>query len=334
MPNYGMTNDDLLPLIAAVQQTRLAAPSKKPWSPTSDQWADASDWVGIPEGGPPRTWMHLQDFAAWRTARLDLAEAWAGFSGPPTKPVLTGLLLAGELKLLQQASRRWPLRCSISWCQKAFEQLLSAHYDQNAALPMPLALGLADWLVDQSRSNRAPVEAGGHSAWSRLFKSSMGGQEPNREEVLIAWWKRAHALGENANSAYPGERTKETVLFLAVKKEMWDLAEQLLKDGADPNAFVAQKGNALLTAIQKERQGQLTAPHRLLALAYSMLDHGLDWHQANPFPGKATFSALLAPNSVLHRVDEHWHALRKSEALEERLPEIPPPSPGRAKPRF
>lgn len=331
--NGPMNNDDLLPFIGAVQAALRSGPRLKPWQPGPAFWDDPSPWLGIPSGGALRTWMHLKDFSAWQAARRALAQAWSEFSGPPTKPVLTALILAGELELLQEAARRWPLRCSGRWCQTAFEQLLSAHYDEGAALPLPLSLGLADWIVEQARAVRPPLEPGSLRAWASLVRTSRGGQEPDREQVLLAWWHRAHALGEQPLTV-DISAGGNTVLFVAVQKQMWDLAEQLLKDGADPNALVPLKGNALLTALQKERQGQLNESHRLVNLVYCMLDHGLDWHQANPFPGQATFSAFLAPNSVLERIDEHWHALRKSEALEERLPSNPPPSPARPKPRF
>lgn len=323
-----MTSEELLPLIHAVQAKRVAAGGKKPWRPAPDQWADPASCLAIPTGGAPRLWMHLEDFQGWRNARLALADAWPRFSGPPTKPVLLALMEAGELGLLNDASRRWPLRCSGHWCQKAFEQLLSTHYAQNTAFPMPLALGLADWVVERARAHPVPMEP--MEAWSRLLRFSLGAQEEHREQALVAWWGRAHALGESPNRVSLGGNAN-TLLFLAVQKQMWALAERLVRDGANPNALIPQKGNALLTAIQKERAGTLTEPDQLVGLVYCMLDHGLDWQQPNPFPGQARFEKFLAPGSVLSGIDERWRALRRSEALEHQLPET---TPSRFKPRF
>lgn len=331
-----MTHDDLLALIAAVENKRLAAASKKPWCPPPDQWSDPSPWTAIPAGGAPRLWMHLADFNGWRAARQVLAEAWPQYSGPPTKPVLVGLVLAGELELLDDAARRWPLRCSPQWCMTAFDRLLSAHYDQNAGLPLPLSLGLARWLVRRSESFRGPDSGVSLHPWARLLQVGIGGQEPFREQALLGWWGCAKRLGEDPNAFSEHPRTGNTLLFMAIQKQMWDLAEQLVKDGADPNAQIPQKGNALLTALQKERAGQLAEPdrQRLLGLVFCMLEHGLDWQQPFPFPGQPSFERFLAPASILRRADEHWQASKRESRLDEGLPAEAAPSSPRPKPRF
>ncbi len=325
-----MNEQELYPLARAVQDSLVMRPQAMVWRPSVQEWNDPSPWVPIPQGVCPRTWLHLADFEKWRSARLELAAAWPTLRKPPTRELLLQLVRAGELGLLEEASRRWPLRFSLDWCDQAFASVMDASRFDKKRFPLPLALGLGRWVVERAGANPNLTKRDALSVMPGFLMAFSPIPGEPRDAELLAWWKLARALGESPNGVifHSGQ---VSLLFRAVQKEYWAFAKQLVIDGADPSCTSPQRGHALLTAIDKERAGTLTALEEVRDLTFCMLDHGLDWNMKNPFPGQPSFEAYLPPNSVLRHADQQWSAQRRSETMEAALPV--PQRPG-FKPRF
>lgn len=330
MIKRSMNEQELFPLVRAVQNGLAVRPKAVVWRPSVQEWDDPSPWVSIPQGGCPRTWLHLADFEKWRSARLELAAAWPTLRKPPTKEILFQLVRAGELGLLEKASARWPLHFSLDWCDHAFASVLDASRFDERRLPLPLALGLGRWVVERGEANPNLPNRDKLSVMPSFLMAFSPNPDEPRDAELLAWWKLARALGESPNGViyHSGQ---VSLLFRAVQKEYWAFAKQLVLDGADPNCTAPQRGHALLTAIDKERAGTLTALEEMRDLTFCMLDNGLDWNMKNPFPGQPSFEAFLPANSVLRHADQQWRALRRSETMDATLPV---PQRAALKPRF